>query len=89
VTHESPLQVVLHAKAAAECRGLPERAAVALWETLVAVARDPANTTHPDALIDDDPAFRYALFDDGDGAVHLRVDYLTRTVTVHSVTWIG
>jgi hypothetical protein len=81
-------EVVFHAKAATEVRGLPERAGVALWETLVAASREPWAETMPDPLMDD-PAFRFALFDGGDGVVHVRVSDGDRLVVVHSVTWIG
>jgi hypothetical protein len=84
----SVYKVVFHAKAATEVRGLPERASVALYDTLVAVSRDPWGQTQPDRL-EDDPAFRFALFDHGDGAVHVRVDDDARVVRVHSVTWVG
>lgn len=84
----SAFETVFHAKAAAEVRGLPERAGKALWDVLVAVARAPWDVTRQDPLADDE-AFRFVLFDDGDGVVHVHVDEQARTVTVHGVTWIG
>lgn len=84
----SAYQVAFHAKAATEVRGLPERAGKALWDTLVAVTRNPWAATSPDPLMGDE-AFRFVLFDDGDGIVHILVDDQARTVTVHGVTWLG
>lgn len=84
----SAYRTVFHAKAAVEVRGLPERAGKALWDTLVTVARDPWQETSPDPGTGDD-SFRFVLFDDGDGIVHILVDDQARTVTVHGVTWIG
>jgi hypothetical protein len=81
-------EVVFHAKAATEVQGLPQRAGVALWEALVAISRAPWAETHPDRMIED-PGFRFALFDDGDGVVHVRVSDGDRVVVVHSVTWVG
>jgi hypothetical protein len=84
----SAYEVVFHAKAATEVRGLPERPGKALYDTLTTVRRDPWAATLPDLLLDDE-AFRFVLFDDGDGVVHLRIDDAARTVTVHGITWIG
>lgn len=84
----SGYQVVFHAKAAAEVYGLPARPADALYSTLVAIRRDPWGHTQPDRLEQDD-AFRFALFDDGDGVVHVRIDDAAQTVVVHGVTWLG
>ncbi|TDB83370.1 hypothetical protein E1264_28665 [Actinomadura sp. KC216] len=84
----NPYKLVFHAKAHAETNGLPERPFTALYETLTAVIRDPWHETRPDPL-ESDEAYRYALFDGGDGVAHLRVDDQARTVTVHGVTWIG
>lgn len=84
----SAYQTVFHAKAATEVRGLPERAGKALWDTLVTISRNPWQSTSPDPLGDTD-AFRFVLFDDGDGVAHVFVDEDARTVTVHAVTWLG
>ncbi|GAA3957144.1 hypothetical protein GCM10023085_44580 [Actinomadura viridis] len=84
----SAYEPVWHAKGAAEVRGLPERAGKALWDTLVAVLRDPWGQTQADRS-ENDEAFRFALFDLGDGVVHIRIDDQARTVTVHGVTWLG
>jgi hypothetical protein len=84
----SAYEVAFHAKAAGEVRGLPERPGKALWDTLAAVRRDPWAVTLPDRLVDDE-AFRFVLFDDGDGVAHLLINDTTRTVTVHGISWIG
>lgn len=84
----SPYETVFHAKGAAEVRGLPERPSKALYDALVAVCRDPWGQTVEDPA-EGDAAFRFALFDDGDGVVQVRIDDQARTVTVHGVTWLG
>lgn len=84
----NPYETVFHAKGATEVRGLPERPSKALYDALVAISRDPWGQTMEDPA-ERDGAFRFALFDDGDGVVHVRVDDQARTVTVHGVTWLG
>ncbi|MFE9099759.1 hypothetical protein [Actinomadura geliboluensis] len=84
----SDYQPVFHAKAAVEVRGLPERAGKALWATLASVTRNPWQEASADPLMGDD-AFRFVLFDDGDGVAHVWVDEQARTVMVHGVTWNG
>jgi hypothetical protein len=84
----SGYEVAFTAKAATEVRGLPKHPGVALYDTLVAIRRDPWGQTQPDRL-EVDPVFRFALFDDGDGAVHVMINDEARTVHVHGVSWIG
>ncbi|WP_329521086.1 hypothetical protein [Spirillospora sp. NBC_01491] len=84
----SGYEVAFHAKAAAEVQGLPERPYKALYDVLVNLPRDPWGHTYPDRLVDD-PAYRFALFDDGDGVAHVRIDEASCRVVVHGVTWIG
>jgi hypothetical protein len=84
----SAYKPVWHAKASTEVRGLPERPGKALWDTLVAILRDPWGQTMPDPH-EDDEAFRFALFDLGDGIVHVHIDDQARTVTVHGIMWLG
>ena len=84
----TPYEVVFHAKGAVEVRGIPERPGKALYEVLVAICRNPWGQTREDPA-KGDRAFRLALFDDGDGIVHVRVDDQARTVTVHGITWLG
>lgn len=84
----SAYRQVWHAKASAEVYGLPERPGKALFDVLVGVLRDPWGQTMPDPE-EDDEAFRFALFDLGDGIVHIHIDNQARTVTVHGVMWLG
>ena len=84
----NPYRVEFHAKGAAETHGLPENAFVALYETLVAVARDPWTRSRADEAISD-PEFRWAPFDNGLGVVHFVVDKQSRVIRVHGITWTG
>lgn len=84
----SAYRTVFTEEADVEVRGLPKRPSVALYDTLVEVSRDPWQRTRVDRLKDDE-AFRFVLFDDGDGAVHLRINEQDRVVVVQGVTWIG
>ena len=84
----NPYQGSFHAKGDVEVRGLPERPSKALYDTLIRICRDPWGETEEDPA-EGDRTFRLALFDDGDGIVHVRVDDYARTVTVHGVTWVG
>ena len=68
--------------------GLPESVFVALNGTLRDIARDPWANTTPDQL-EDSPAFRWAPFDNGLGAIHVYIDDHASVVRVHDVTWVG
>lgn len=83
-----PYRVEFHAKGDDEARGLPPAAFAALFDRLVAVARDPwANSGPEDAT--GDPAFRWAPFDTDLGVVHFLIDDRSRVIRVHGVAWTG
>lgn len=84
----TPYKPVWHAKGAQEAKGLLGRPGQALFEVLTAIIRDPWGTTNEDQF-EGDPTFRWAPFDQGLGAVHVRVDDQAHTVTIHGVSWIG
>jgi hypothetical protein len=84
----SAYRVEFHAKGDAETVGLPESAFTPLFETLVAVSRDPWGLSRPDPRMGDE-SFRWVPFDDGLGAVHVKIDEARRVVRVHGVTWTG
>jgi hypothetical protein len=81
-------RVEFHAKGDDEAYGLPKDAFVALFETLVAVSRDPWANSREDSLVGD-PTYRWVPFGDGHGIVQIRVDEDKRVVRVHGVTWTG
>jgi hypothetical protein len=83
----TPYTVEFHAKADAECVGLPDDAFKLLLETLVVVSRDPWATTRQDRP-DEAPSFRWAVFGAA-GLVHVTVDDERRVVRVHGISWIG
>lgn len=84
----SPYRVEFHAKGDAEARGLPEPAFVALFETLVAVSRDPWARSRPEDSTGD-PEFRWTSFDHDLGVVHFLINERSRVIRVHGVTWTG
>jgi hypothetical protein len=84
----NPYRVEFHAKGDDEARGLPEPAFVALFETLVAVSRDPWATSGPEDSMGD-PAFRWVSFDRDLGVVHFMINDDSRVIRVHGVTWTG
>jgi hypothetical protein len=84
----NPYRVEFHAKGDDEAHGLPEHAFVALFETLVAVSRDPwAMSRAEDST--GEPAFRWASFDQDLGVVHFMINDQSRVIRVHGVTWTG
>lgn len=84
----SAYRVEFHAKGDDETLGLPEAPFTALFDVLVAVSRDPWRLSKRDARMGDE-SFRWAPFDRGLGAVHIKVEDVARVVRVHGITWTG
>jgi hypothetical protein len=84
----SAYRVEFHAKGDAETIGLPAEAYVALYETLVAVSREPWVRSESDALMGDS-SFRWAPFGKGLGVVHFKIDEDDHVLRIHGVTWTG
>lgn len=85
----SAYEFEFHARASAQIPGIPDRAFDALTAALTPILRDPWGCSRQDGPAGEDPAFRWAPFDGGLGAVHFTVHEQERVVRVYDITWTG